>query len=170
MFCMAAWLSGTVFMVVVATQNFFTIDRLLEQSPNAVFRATAEVMQGPTAREMLRYLSSELNRLYFQYWNLAQLAIGIVALRLISGIPGSRRAMWGIVSMLGVVMFLMLVVTPPILSIGRALDFVPRIPAPAQMRIFGVLHAAYTVLTLVIFVLGVLVTFWIQKGHPSQDS
>ena len=72
--------------------------------------------------------------------------------------------------MLLVVMFLMVFVTPPILSIGRELDFVPRDPAPPQMRTFGLLHAAYTVLTLVNLVLGVLVTLWIQKEHPSQDA
>ena len=29
MFCLAIWMTGTVFVAVVATQNFFTIDRLL---------------------------------------------------------------------------------------------------------------------------------------------
>ena len=170
MFCMAAWLAGTVFMVVVATQNFYTIDRLLEQSPNAVFNEAVAAMQHPSARDMLRYLSSELNRLYFQYWNLAQFPMGIVALWLVNALPKSKHAVWGIVSMLLVVMFLMVFVTPPILSIGRELDFVPRDPAPPQMRTFGLLHAAYTVLTLINLVLGVLVTLWIQKEHPSQDA
>jgi hypothetical protein len=167
---MAAWLSGTIFMVVVATQNFYTIDRLLEQSPNSVFNQVVASMETPTARELLRYLSSELNRLYFQYWNLAQLPIGIAALWLVSGIPGSKRTTWEIASMLLLVLFLMLFVTPPILRIGRSLDFVPRDPSPPQMRTFGLLHAAYTVLTLVNIVLGILVTRWIQKEHPSQEA
>jgi hypothetical protein len=38
------------------------------------------------------------------------------------------------------------------------------------MRTFGLLHAAYTVLTLVNIVLGILVTRWIQKEHPSQEA
>src|SRR5262245_50048386 len=100
MFCMAAWISGTLFMVVVATQNFYTIDRLLTDSPNEVFQNTASTMQNPTAREMLRYLSSELNRLYFQYWNLAQLPLGIIALWLVRPLPGSMPAVWKIVTML----------------------------------------------------------------------
>jgi hypothetical protein len=72
--------------------------------------------------------------------------------------------------MLLLVLFLMLFVTPPILRIGRSLDFVPRDPSPPQMRTFGLLHAAYTVLTLVNIVLGILVTRWIQKEHPSQEA
>jgi hypothetical protein len=170
MFLMAVWLAGSLFITVVATQNFYTIDRLLDKSPNEVFRLSAELMQNPTARELLRYLSSELNRLYFQYWNLAQLPVGIIALRLVSSIPGSKYATWGVALMLGVVLFLMVAITPSILSIGRSLDFVPRDPAPSSMRTFGLLHAAYSVLTVVNVVLGILVTLWIQKERPSQDS
>ena len=88
MFCMAIWLSGSVFITVVATQNFYTIDRLLDQSPNEVFRVVVETMENPPARDFLRYLSSELNRLYFQYWNLVQLPVGIIALQ--AGQPDSR--------------------------------------------------------------------------------
>jgi len=170
MFCMAIWLSGSVFISVIATQNFYTIDRLIDKSPNDVFRVVVETMENPQARDLLRYLSSELNRLYFQYWNLAQLPVGIIALRLVSSIPRSRLATWGIVAMLCVVLFLMVFITPPILSIGRGLDFVPRIPPPPELRTFGLLHAAYSALTVVNVVLGVLVTLWLQKEHPSQDS
>jgi len=170
MFCMAIWLSGSIFISVVATQNFYTIDRLIDKSPNDVFRVVVETMENPQARDLLRYLSSELNRLYFQYWNLAQLPVGIIALRLVSSIPKSRLATLGIVAMLCVVLFLMVFITPPILSIGRGLDFVPRIPPPPELRTFGLLHAAYSALTVVNVVLGVLVTLWLQKEHPSQDS
>lgn len=163
MFCMAIWLAGSVFIAIVATQNFYTIDRLLSQSPNGTFRQVADTMQNPTAREMLRYLSSELNRLYFQYWDLAQLPLGIIVLWLVSKLPNSKQATWQIASMLAVVLFLMLVVTPQILSVGRGLDFVPREPAPPEMRAFGLLHAAYSVSTVINLLLGVLVTLWIQR-------
>jgi hypothetical protein len=163
MFCMGIWLSGTVFITIVATQNFYTIDRLLAVSSNIIFRDAATALQNPTARELMRYLSSELNRLYFQYWNLLQLAVGIVALRLVSKLPQSTRAVWGIVAMLGVVLFLMLAVTPSIVSVGRSLDFVPRDPAPPGLRKFGLLHATYSAFTVVNLILGVLVTIWIQR-------
>jgi len=169
MFCMAAWLSGTIFMVVVATENFYTIDRLLLESPNTVFLETAASMQSPTARELLRYLSSELNRLYFQYWNLAQLPLGVIALRLVRPLPGSTSAVWKIVTMLLIVMSLMVFVTPPILSIGRSLDFVPRDPMPPQMRTFALLHTAYSVLTFINLVLGIFVVHWLQKERPDAE-
>ena len=35
---------------------------------------------------------------------------------------------------------------------------------------FGLLHTAYSAFTIVNVVLGILVTLWIQKDRPSQDS
>ena len=166
-FCMAAWLTGTIFSVVVATQNFYTIDRLLAYSPNPSFHAAVDKLGAPLGRELLRYLSSELNRLYFQYWNLAQLAVGILALWLVVKLPVDKRAVWGIVAMLAVALFLTAVLTPPIVSVGRSLDFVPRDPPPPELRTFGLLHAAFTVATFVNIVLGVLVTLWIQRASES---
>jgi hypothetical protein len=125
-------------------------------------------MENPSAREMLRYLSSELNRLYFQYWNLAQLPLGIIALWLVSGLPRSKYQTWEIVSMLLVVLFLMVVVTPPVIRIGRELDFVPRVPPPPQMRTFGLLHTAYTVFSVINIVLGILVTLGIRSERPVE--
>ncbi|HLQ75776.1 MAG TPA: hypothetical protein VK210_00380 [Terriglobia bacterium] len=177
MFCMAIWLTGTVCVAIVATQNFFTIDRLLANSPNNAFHVAVDTLDSvktpghPVARDMLRYLSAELNRLYFQYWNLAQMAVGILTLWLVMRIRGAERAKWCIVGMLGISLFVMAVLTPPIVSVGRSLDFVPRDSPPPEvvsaLRTFGLLHATYTVSTLITLVLGVLATIGIQKPKES---
>ena len=44
MFCLAIWMTGTVFVAVVATQNFFTIDRLLAGSPNESFHVAVQTL------------------------------------------------------------------------------------------------------------------------------
>jgi hypothetical protein len=160
---MGIWLSGTVFVAIVATQNFYLIDHLLAESPNTTFRDAASTIQQPSLRELLRYLSSELNRLYFQYWNLAQVPVGLAALWCVSKLPGARRATWGIVAMLLLTLFLMAAITPYIVSIGRSLDFVPRDPSPPGMQRFGLLHAVYSSLTLIHLILGIVVTIWIQR-------
>src|SRR4029077_16762247 len=64
---------------------FYTIDRLLAGSPSTPFTALVHQLGPPQARELLRYLSSELNRLYFQLWNVAQLLIGALVLWLYRG-------------------------------------------------------------------------------------
>ena len=160
---MAVWLTGTVVMAVVATQNFYTIDRLLQDQPNPTFAVEVEKLGHDATRDLLRYLSSELNRLYFQYWNLAQLALGVVAFMLAGKVPGAGRPKWGIVAMLAIVVFLTVAITPRVLSIGRSIDFVPRTPPPDGLRTFGLLHATYTVFDGLMLILGVLTTVWLTR-------
>ena len=163
-FCMGLWLMGTVATAVVAAENFYTIDRLLHAQPNARFAADVAKLGHDEARDMLRYLSSELNRLYFQYWNLAQLPIGVLSLWLVGKGGHATKPKWGIVAMLGIVLFLTALITPRIVSVGRALDFVPRVPPPSGLRTFGLLHATYTVFDGILLILGVLVTVWLVRG------
>jgi hypothetical protein len=162
-FCMGIWLTGTVAMAVVATQNFFTIDRLLEAKPNPVFATDIEKLGHDATRALLYYYSSELNRLYFQYWNVAQLAVGILALWFVVQLPAADKSKWGIVWMLGIVLFLTLLITPFIVSVGRSIDFVPRDPPPDGLRTFGLLHATYTVFDGIELILGILVTLWLAR-------
>ena len=170
--CMAAWLMGTVSMAIVATQNFYTIDRLLEARPNADFDAAVETLGHDEVRSLLWYFSSELNRLYFQYWNIAQLALGILTLWFVTKLPAPsvNKAKWSIVAMLGIVLFMTVFITPQIVSVGRALDFVPRDPPPPSLRTFGLLHAGYTILDLVKLILGVLAVVWLNRSRGNLNS
>lgn len=166
-FCMAMWVACTVAMGVVATQNFYTIDRLLDLKPNPTFAAHVDKIGNGATRELLYYFSSELNRLYFQYWNLAQLAIGILALWLVVKLPGAGKAKWQIVTMLVIVLFMTAWITPGMLSLGRSIDFVPRNPPPPGLRTFGLLHATYTVFDGVLLILGINATLGLVKTENS---
>jgi hypothetical protein len=178
MFCLAVWMTGTVFVAIVATQNFFTIDRLIATSQNESFRVAVKTLDEvetpghPVARDLLRYLSSELNRLFFQYWNLVQLIAGLLTLRFVVRIPHASRAKWCVVGMLGIALFVMAVLTPPIVSVGRSLDFVSRESPPLEvvtrLRTFGLLHATYTVMTLISLILGILSVVWIQVPKDGE--
>ena len=154
-FMMAVWLTGTIWMAVVATQNFYTIDRLFAVQPNPAFTTAVEKLGEPDARFFLRYLSSELNRLFFQAWGIIQIAVGIFALWLVVKLPNAVKPKWLIVSMLAITLLFFALITPQIVSVGRALDFVPRDPPPPSMRTFGLLHATYTVLDGVLLILGI---------------
>ena len=162
-FCMAVWLTGTIWMAVVATENFYTIDRLIAAQPNPTFAADIEKFGRDATHDLLFYYSSELNRLYFQYWNIAQLAIGILTLWLVVKIPGSAQAKWLVVAMLAIVLFLTALITPFIVSVGRSIDFVPRNPPPDGLRTFGLLHATYTVFDGIQLILGILVSLSLAK-------
>jgi len=171
---MGAWMMGSICMSVVATENFYTIDRLLETPAKAEFDAAVQKLGGTPARDLLRYLSSELNRLYFQVWNITQLALGGLTLWLLapphaqrrtqsSQRPQNQSALWGVIVMLAIVVLMLVYLTPQIVALGRSLDFVPRDPSPPGMQRFWVLHAAYTSLELVKLVGGGVVTWWIAS-------
>jgi hypothetical protein len=169
-FAMGAWLCGGLVTFVVATENFHTVDRLLTESANPAFSALVEQIGRPQARELLRYLSSELNRLYFQLWNVAQLVIGLLVLWLLARNPTAVRARRGVVIMLAVVVLMLAWVTPAITSLGRSLDFVPRDPPPPTLRRFWILHAAYTLLAVCNLVIGIMVSVWIQRSPKEPRS
>lgn len=167
---MGVWLTGTLWMAIVATQNFYTIDRLFAAQPNPAFTAAVEKLGASDASFLLRYLSSELNRLFFQVWGLLQIAVGILALWLVMAIPKSSKPKWMIVSMLGITLLFAALITPQIVSVGRSLDFVVRDPAPPALRTFGLLHATYTVLDGIKLILGILVTIWLLRDPPVNTS
>ena len=169
MFAMGAWLSGALITSVVATENFYTVDRLLTRSVNPAFSSQVEQFGRSQARELLRYLASELNRLYFQLWNAMQLALGLAVLWLTRGARTAAKARWGVVGMLGVVVLMTLWLTPEITSVGRGLDFVPRDPPPPSLTRFWILHATYTLLAVGSLVGGVIVAVSIGRSASPGD-
>ena len=164
-FCLGVWVMGTVCVSIVATQNFYTIDRLLDGPAHPAFTAFVEDAGRESARSVLRYLSSELNRLFFQLWNVAQLGIGAAALWLVWGLdsPVATRVRWTLAGMLTVVVVLTVGITPQILAVGRSIDFVPRDPPPPAIATFGVLHAAYTSLELVKCGAALVAALWLVR-------
>src|SRR4051794_6835029 len=63
---LGAWIAGSLFMIMVATQNFRSVDRLLAAPGRG--GAQVEKMGRDDARTFLRYQVSEQNRWYFETW------------------------------------------------------------------------------------------------------
>ena len=164
---LGVWLMGSICTSIVATQNFYTVDRLLaERDSHGAFAAMVQKLGAPAARELLRYLSSELNRLYFQMWNGAQLVLGAIALWLLADSRRQDAAFNCVAGMFAIVILMLVYLTPAIVSLGRELDFVPRDPAPPGMSRFWVLHAAYTSLEMLKLAIGLL-TAWMVTRRSS---
>jgi hypothetical protein len=164
---LGVWLMGSICTSIVATQNFYTVDRLLaERDSHGAFAAMVQKLGAPAARELLRYLSSELNRLYFQMWNGAQLVLGAIALWLLADSRRQDAAFKCVAGMFAIVILMLVYLTPAIVSLGRELDFVPRDPAPPGMSRFWVLHAAYTSLEMLKLAIGLL-TAWMVTRRSS---
>ncbi len=156
---MGAWLMGTALLWVVATENFRRVDEVLNSS-NPELHQRLEPLKPGDARLLLRFLASELNRFYFTAWGSLQLIIGGVILalgwRLAPDPPGLvlLSVMWILSAIL------LIWVIPPLVDIGRQVDFVPRSPPPAQMGTFWRYHLAYTLVDLIKFSAGI---FWLLR-------
>jgi hypothetical protein len=167
-FCTGAWLAITLVVATVAAENFYTIDRLLAASPNQAFRSAIVRLGEPQARDLLRYLASELNRLYFVLSNGAQLTLGVLILCLTAP-HSSRRLFWSVVAMLGLVI-VTTCLAPEIIAVGRSVDFVPRNPEPPTMQRFWLLHGTYTTLEGLKLALGAFVAVEIARGDRAHAS
>ncbi|HEX4999308.1 MAG TPA: hypothetical protein VFY29_13860 [Terriglobia bacterium] len=168
--CIGVWLTGTIALAVVVTGNFYAIDRLLAHSPNPAFREAIEKLGPGFGHDLLQYLSAEMSRLYLQWWNLLQMLLASLALYFLRPLGQGNRAGWYVVGMFSVTLFLTLVLTPPMVRIGRDLDFVPRDPVPHDLRTLGLLNAAYSVFTLVNLILGALTIRELRSdGEPVEE-
>ena len=155
-FLLGVWLAGTILLAFVATQNFATVDRILAHpTPQAATPLSA--LPHETMRPLLRHLSSELNRLYFFAWGVAQIVFGVMLLILLLALGRRLEAALAAI-MLAIANVQLLWMTPRITDIGRSLDFVPRNPLPPgaapMMAQFWQLHAAFTGSDLVLMALG----------------
>ena len=166
---LGVWLTGTVCVSVVATQNFYTVDRLLAKRATPAFNAIVDREGQPQARDFLRYLSSELNRLYFQMWNGTQVMIAWVMVWLVKK---QRPAIRWLVAAMVVSTMAVAAMTPEIVTLGRSLDFVPREPAPPGMSRFWVLHGTYTSLEMIKLAIGTMATILLVQAveAPSVDA
>ncbi len=164
---LGAWLTGTLCVSVVATQNFYTVDRLLARRASPEFTTIVDREGQPRARDFLRYLASELNRLYFQLWNGAQVFIAWIVLWLVAG---QRRTIRWLVGTMVVLTIAVAAMTQPIVTLGRSLDFVPREPAPPGMARFWMLHGAYTSLEMIKLAIGVVATILVAQERPASPA
>ena len=159
---LGAWICGTVLMAVVATLNFRTVDRILTRT-GAEASPTFEEIPEKARRPALRHLASELNRLFFGAWGIAQLVLGGGVLALL--FFQTPRGMTNIV-LAGVLVALVLIaaafLTPSMVAVGRQIEFLPRDNPPPhlaqQLATFGKLHAAYSSLDLLKLVLAVFLS------------
>jgi hypothetical protein len=166
------WIGGSIFMALVATQNFRSVDRLLE-APAAQASRQIQSMGWETARTFLRYQVSEQNRFYFEHWELAQLLLGAgLFLLLLFGTSVGRGELALSISMMLVVAVMHWLLTPNIVSLGRQIDFVAREVASPERSRFWTFHAAYSTLEIVklLFGLGLAGMLLISTRSRRRDA
>src|SRR5439155_8020223 len=143
-FLIGGWLTGTVLMWVVATQNFRRVDAVLAESRPELKQRISPMPEGD-ARLVLRLLASELNRFYFRAWGAAQLVLGGILLVLIWWtFRSDLRARMLVGSMWGITAVLLFFLVPWLVQLGRRIDFVRLLSSLPQMFVLWQLTLAFT--------------------------
>jgi hypothetical protein len=141
-FLIGAWIAGALFMVMVATQNFRAVDRLLASPAPAAAERIQTLGGRDAARMFLRYHSSELNRFYFATWERVQIDLAFLLLLLLS--RGNMADRLLCVAMLAIVLAGRWWLTPEITLVGRAIDWIPQAASDPQRDYFWKLHGIYS--------------------------
>jgi hypothetical protein len=151
---LGAWIAGSLFMIMVATQNFRSVDRLLAAPASA--SAQVARMGAAEARTFLRYQVSEQNRFYFETWEKIQLALALATLAALT--RDSRLALIAAGIMTVLLLAESFYLTPEIVRLGRLIDFVPQAAPSPERDHFWKLHGAYSGIELLKLALGFLVS------------
>jgi len=171
-FLVGAWLSGCLFMDMVATQNFRSVDRLLA-APSSQMAERVQAMGGhDAARMFLRHQVGEQNRWYFETWEQVQIALGVALfLVLVFGAVADRWMLFFTLVMLAIVLIAHFFLTPEITRLGREIDFVPAGASfPGRTR-FWIFHGAYSGSELIKLGVGiVLAVLLVRRRRPQAAS
>ena len=170
--CLACWLTGcwiagSLFMIMVATENFRSVDRLLAAPAGA--SALAGKLGHGEARTFLRYQVSEQNRWYFEHWEWIQV---VLILALLGATLGQGKSLWiAAALMLALLAAQRFYITPEIVRIGRLIDFAPE---ALERKTFWEFHGAYsgielTKLALGVFLAGRLILGGERTGRRAAD-
>jgi hypothetical protein len=153
LFVLGIWCGASVFMWLVATQNF-AVAKALQEAPVEGFVQTTSGLDAEAIRLATRHQAGEVNRLFFDGWGMVQIPIALLAFGLAWGGKSSRAVLMMVGAMLVIVVAFQLYIVPETIRLGRVLDFVAREPVPPEDAPFWRLHHTYTGLDMLKFLLG----------------
>ena len=116
-----------------------------------------------------RWEAGEQNRVLFEYWESAQLALGMALFfLLLFGSTESQFSLALVLTMVCVVILERFVLTPMLIGLGRLIDFVPpKVYSPDRVK-FGILHSGYAGLEIIKWLVGLgLAVKMMRRGRHS---
>ncbi len=170
---LGVWVGLSLAMFFVATQNFVSVDRILEAPAEGAAKILDRLGPGQ-ARALLRHQAAELNRFYFDSYGLVQVLLSaLLAVALLFAAQRNRVILGIGAALFLLVCFQKAYLTPEITALGRSFDFgAPGTVFPTRTRFrnfhmaFNITEIAKTVLLLIIGVKMLLKQD--SRGHGSS--
>jgi hypothetical protein len=138
------WLGGSVIIGWVVAYNFSGVDDLFARNPKLQEHAGFSPQDADAKKSSLLWVhSSELNRVFFEVWNRAQIVLGALAVMLAAWSNARRLALILLVVATIFVVLIHWALEPQLVELGRQLDFLPRDPPPPMLGEFQRYHGIY---------------------------
>lgn len=138
------WLGGSVILGAIVAYNFSGIDDLFDRNLKLQEHAGFQPGDVDAKKSSLLWVhSSELNRVFFEVWNRAQLVLGGLAVLLAVLGRAGRLSILLLTTAAALVGLIHMVLEPQIVELGRQLDFLPRDPPPPMLEEFQRYHGIY---------------------------
>jgi len=168
LFLLGVWCGASLFMWMVATQNFRVVDNVLQAPPHE-FAALAEELEAEDVRLLMRHQASEVNRRFFYGWGAVQVPLAMIVVLLMWRARAGKLPFAAAIVLLLIVFGLQVYVVPETIRLGRMLDFAQRVPPPPQESKFWTLHHTYTALDMLKFLLALGSGIWlVWKRKPAS--
>jgi hypothetical protein len=164
-FLLGAWLSCSVFLVLIAAHNLSATDRLVSAPPTSA-ATSVEILGETAAHTFLRIEAAELNRFYYETWEWTQLALGVILLAiLIASSSGRRSGALLCFLMLLFVVAMHFVLTPQVARQGRLVEVIPPDhPSPERQQLWTY-NTVYSVLESLKCLFGLMLLSSLLRRH-----
>jgi hypothetical protein len=129
------WMGAGLWIAWTTVESLHSVDRLLAR-PDAVARIEVKELGPAHARLLLDYEAAEMTRSQLETWEIAQILLGgFFFLFLLFGTSERKLSLLLALLMILAVMIERFLITPELVSLGRANDFVAAIGAADRTRI-----------------------------------
>ncbi len=152
---LGAWIGCTLFMWMVAVQNFSSVTRVIA-APSTKAAEIIQTLGEEKARGFLRYQVSEQNRRFFETWEYIQLVFSLIVL--LTLLFAKPRVMAAVVISCVILICLLterFLLTPQITQFGRSMDFMKEGVETAESVRFWIYHHTYSGVEIFKLCLGV---------------
>jgi predicted MFS family arabinose efflux permease len=145
------------------------VDHLLAAPPRMA-GLSIEALGESTARTFLRFYSSELNRWYFDIWEIVQMVLGVCLIATLAAGGNRRRSTIVLCSlMLVMVLILHFAIAPELNRLGRVLDFFPAHRYTADRGRYFNFRTAYMVVEALKVLFGMMLLSSLLRMHEKRS-
>ena len=159
------WFGGILVIALGTPSAFRSVDNVLTSPPESVAKAVKAL--GPSlTREILSYQVSEANRLMFDIWGWAQVALAVAIVILLLFLSNVGRIALGLsLGMMFMAVLMNFALIPRLSETARLMRVSTKGPTAELAEQFRLIHYGFTFFELTVVALGVMLLVLLLRGR-----